>query len=308
MFIVLRRGRVSAKCRPLAEGGIANEGAEVRRLSCVDNGFPRLSHGAALGVIADLGIGAVDLCVTLGGPHVRAEAVAVRPKTVADEVRRRIEGVGLEVTDVFLILGLDELAVNHPDLSVRQESQSYFRAAVRFALEVGAPGITLLPGVAFEGVSVGEGMDLAAAELGRRAAEAGDEGIRISVEPHVGSLIETPAAALDLLDRVPDLSLTLDHSHFLYQGMDQRDVAPLVPRTRHVQIRQASRGRMQMRAREGSLDLEELRGQLNDGGFDGVVAIEYLWDEWMDCDQLDCVSETAELRDLLRQHGVVGST
>jgi sugar phosphate isomerase/epimerase len=96
----------------------------------------------------------------------------------------------------------------------------------------------------------------------------------------------------------------LDHSHFLFQGYRQEELDPLVIRTRHVQIRQAAPGMMQARVKQGALNLDALREQLDAAGFDGVVAVEYLWDEWLDCNRLDVTSETAELRDLLLVHGV----
>ena len=278
----------------------------MRTLACVDNGFPRLSHPAALAVIRDLGFASVDLCVMPGGgPAIRAEAMLEDPAGEAGAVLRRTQPLGLRVSDVFMILGEGDLAVNHPDPGERRESFRYFRAAIELARRVSAPGITLLPGVPFDGVPGGESLSLAATELSRRVEEAGAQGLLVSVEAHVGSIVESPTAALELLERAPNLWLTLDHSHFLFQGYRQEELDPMVTRTRHVQIRQAAPGMMQARAKQGSLDLDAIREQLDAGGFDGVVAVEYLWDEWLDCNRLDVTSETAELRDLLLAHGVV---
>jgi sugar phosphate isomerase/epimerase len=276
----------------------------MRTLACVDNGFPRLSHHAALAVIRDLGFASVDLCVMPGGPNIRAEAMLEDPAGEADAVLRHTEPLGLRLSDVFMILGEGDLAVNHPDPAERQESFRYFRAAMELARRVSAPGITLLPGVPFGGVPRGESLSLAAMELARRAEEAGAEGLLVSVEAHVGSIVESPTATLELLERAPNLWLTLDHSHFLFQGYRQEELDPLVIRTRHVQIRQAAPGMMQARVKQGALNLDALREQLDAAGFDGVVAVEYLWDEWLDCNRLDVTSETAELRDLLLVHGV----
>jgi sugar phosphate isomerase/epimerase len=278
-----------------------------RRLSCVDAAFPRLSHHAALGVIRDLEIPAADISVFLEGPHTSAESVAADPGATADAVLRRIELRGLEVADVFLILGLDDLAVNNPDRDLRTKSSLYFRRTVEFASRLGAPGITVLPGATFDGVDPGESLDLAASELEWRALLAAEAGLRLSFEPHVGSIAESPDSALDLLQRATHLELTLDHSHFIYQGIPQDELDELARRSRHVQIRQASLGLMQAPATKGGLHLDRLREQLDAAGYDRFIALEYLHDEWLDCDRLDCLSETAELRDLLFAHGVAGS-
>jgi sugar phosphate isomerase/epimerase len=276
----------------------------MRTIGCVDNGFPRLSHPAALAVIRDLGFSSVDLCVMPGGPNIHAEAMVEDPAGEADSVLRHTEALGLRVSDVFMILGEGDLAVNHPDPAEREESLRHFRAAVELARRVTAPGITLLPGVQFDGVPPEESLALAAHELTRRVEEAGAEGLRVSVEAHVGSVAESPTAALELLERAPGLWLTLDHSHFLFQGYGQEELDPLVTRTRHVQIRQAARGMMQAPVNRGTLNLDAVRQQLEAAGFDGVVSVEYLWDEWLDCNRLDVTSETAELRDLLIARGV----
>src|SRR5918996_3347231 len=110
------------------------------RLSCADSAFPRLSHDAALGVIRDLGIPAVDICVFAGYDHNPPPAVFANPSRAGDAVLRRLERLELEVADVFVIPGasFEELAVNHPDVEVRRESMSRFRRAVEFAHRLGS--------------------------------------------------------------------------------------------------------------------------------------------------------------------------
>lgn len=272
----------------------------------MDAAFPRLSHSVALAVIHDLGIPAVDICVYSEGAHTSAGNVLADPVGTADVVLRRCEAAGLEVADVFLILGLEELAINHPDADVRAESFRWFEQAVRFVVRLSAPGITVLPGTTFEGVDPSDGLSLAASELQRRAVVAGESGLRVSCEAHVGSIVESPALTLELLERAPDVWLTLDHSHFIFQGIEQNDATALIPRSRHLQLRQSAPGMMQARAGEGALDLDRLRAQLDAGGYAGFVSIEYLHDEWLDCTRLDCVSETAALRELLLAHRVAG--
>lgn len=264
------------------------------RLSCADSAFPRLSHVGALGVIRDLGLPAVDICVFPDFAHTAPETVRADPAAAAEAVLERLDG--LAVADVFMILGaFDAVAINHPDAAVRDESLLYFGPVVEFARRLSSPGVTVLPGVDFDGGSLA----VAATELQRRADIAGEAELRLAFEPHYESVVETPERTLELLERAPGVGLALDYSHFVFQGTAQDEVDVLIPHAHHVHLRQAGRGAMQLRVHEGEIDFARLMARLRDSGYDGYLALEYQWEEWLDCTRLDCISETADLRDLL---------
>lgn len=270
----------------------------AERLACADSSFPKLSHEVALAVIRDLDLRAVDICVFPDYAHTPPAEVRADPGAVADAIRRRLDG--LVVSDVFLILGaFDAVAINHPDAAVRAESLSYFGPAVELASRLHAPGLTVLPGVDFDGVEADSGLELAAAELRRRAQIAGEAGLALSFEPHFGSIAATPERALRLIELAPEARLALDCSHFAFQGIAQSEVDALIPHARHVHLRQAATGAMQTPTHEGAIDFAVLLGELDAAGYAGYLALEYQWEEWLDCNRVDCVSETAELRDLL---------
>jgi sugar phosphate isomerase/epimerase len=272
------------------------------RLACADSSFPKLSHAAALAVIRDLGIGAVDVCSFRGYDHTPPDAVLADPVAAADAVARRLERQEQAVSDVFAILGtsFEDLAINHPDAAVREESWRQFERFVAFARRLGGPGLTILPGTKFDGVPEADSRALAAAELNRRAQLAGEAGLRLAIEPHYQSVAATPATALELLDHAPDVGLALDYSHFVYQGIPERDVDALLERTCHLHVRQAAPGAIQARTSEGTIDLPGIRDRLLDQGYEGYFAIEYQWEEgWLDFSHVDCISETAQTRDIL---------
>ena len=122
-----------------------------------------------------------------------------------------MRGRGLEVADVFVIPWTDfrTLAPNHPDPAERAASTALFEDVLEFASALRSPGITILPGIDWEHEPPEESLHRAAAELGRRVEAARSRGVRLSIEPHLGSLASTPARALALLERVPGLELTL---------------------------------------------------------------------------------------------------
>jgi sugar phosphate isomerase/epimerase len=272
------------------------------RLSCADSAFPRLSHAAALDVIVDLGVGAVDLCIWAGYDHNPPARVLADPAGEAERIGAELRDRSLGLADVFHIQSesFEELAVNHPDQTVREESWRQFEGMVELASRLGSPGLTVLPGALFDGIDESESLRLAASELERRAERAGEAGLRFSVEPHFRSVVATPARTAALLELTEHVEIALDISHFTFQTYEQHESDPLLPRTRHVHLRQAAPGEIQSRVTEGTIDYPGLRAQLLALGYDGYFALEYQWEEgWLDFTHVDCIAETAEMRDLM---------
>jgi sugar phosphate isomerase/epimerase len=272
------------------------------KLSCADSTFPRLSHEVALAVIRDLGITAVDVCSFSGYQHTPPETVLADPARAAEAVGERLARFDLAVADVFMIVGgsFEELAPNHPDAAVRAESLRQFEGFVEFSRRLGAPGLTILPGTPFEGGAEDTSLELAAVELNRRAQLAGAAGLRLAFEPHYGSIAPTPERALELIELTPEVGFALDYSHFVYQAIPVEDVDPLLERTYHLHVRQSEPGDMQSRAREGTIDFLRIRDKLLGLRYDGYFALEYQWEDgWLDFSRVDCISETADMRDLL---------
>ena len=183
---------------------------------------------------------------------------------------------------------------------MREQALEHFAQFVAFSRAIGAPGITVLPGTTFDGVPDEESLERAATQLNLRARLAAEAGLRLAFEPHYGSLAETPATALALIERTPDVGFALDYSHFVYQGIAQDEIDALLPRAHHVHIRQAAPGVVQARTREGTIDFVRIRDALLAIGYDGYFALEYQWEDgWLDFSRVDCIAETAETRDVL---------
>lgn len=276
------------------------------KLSCADSAFPKLSHDGSLAVISDLGFKAADVCSFTGYRHTPPEDVLADPARAADVVNERLQRFWLGVSDMFVILGesFEAEALNHPDAAVRDLSLDHFKQYVEFSRRIGSPGITVLPGVAFDGVPVGESMALAAEQLNVRAELAGEAGLHLAFEPHVGSIVETPETALDLIERTPDVGFALDYSHFVHLHIAEDEIDRLLPRTTHFHVRATAPGVIQARTSEGTVDFRRVRDALLALGYDGWFAIEYQWEDgWLDFSRVDCIAETAETRDLLLTEG-----
>jgi sugar phosphate isomerase/epimerase len=58
---------------------------------------------------------------------------------------------------------------------------------------------------------------------------------------------------------------------------------------------------------ENEIDFPEIVGELRRLGYDGFLALEYVWIDWNGCNRTDNVSETVLLRAAL-QAAIAGST
>jgi sugar phosphate isomerase/epimerase len=272
------------------------------KLACGDHTFPLLEHESVCDLVRLLGFDAIDVGLMGNRSHVRPEVVTGDPFEWAGRLDERIRGRGLEIADLFLIPWTDfeTLSPNHPDAAEREKAAALFRAVLRFAAALRVTGLTMLPGIDWPGESHEESLHRSVAELGWRVDEAAAAGIRLSVEPHVGSVVAAPSDALRLCETAPGLTLTLDHTHFSYQGYPQAAADELFPHTRHYHARGASSGRLQAPMSENELDFERIVDQLAAESYEGYLAVEYVWIDWEGCNQCDNVSETILLRDRLR--------
>lgn len=272
------------------------------RLACADDTFRLLGHEHIVELVRRLDLDGIDLCLMESRSSLPLDEVREDVAGWAGRVGERVHSRGLDVADVFLIPWTDfrTLATNHPDPGERAASSALFDDVLDFAARLGSPGMTILPGVEWEHETPDESLVRAADELARRLDAARERGVRLSVEAHLGSVAPTPLRALELLERVPGLELTLDYSHFVYQGIPEAEVEVLVPFARHCHVRGARQGRMQAPLRESTIDFERMVEALGDAGYDGYLGLEYVWLDWEHCNECDNLSETLLLRDRLR--------
>lgn len=208
----------------------------------------------------------------------------------------------LQVADVFGIPGrtFEEHALNHFNVSERKLGTEFFWRLLEFAARCNTKHLTLLPGVHFKDEDSQESFKRAAEELVWRTEAASRLGIVLAVEPHVGSIIETPETARQLVDRVPGLTLTLDYSHFAVQGIPYEEIEPLFGLASHFHLRGARQGRLQASFKENTIDFAQIIAGVQKTSYDGYIALEYLWTEWMGCNEIDNISEISQLLKLLQ--------
>ncbi|MCL4231869.1 MAG: sugar phosphate isomerase/epimerase [Dehalococcoidia bacterium] len=250
-------------------------------------------------MIADLGLEGVDISISPRHAQLDPAAVLEDPSGQAANVSRLVRAAGLLVADVFVLTGFGPsvLSVNARTANERQQARRQFDALLQFAVQAGAPGMTVLPGEPWND-DPETGLAVAAEELAWRAQQASAEGLGLSFEPHAISNVRTPDSVLALLDRSAGVGLTLDYSHFVSLGITEEAVDPLLPHARHFQARQASPGHLQATARTGVINFPRIIHALIAHGYVGWFGIEYTWNSWMD--EVDTIAQTALLRDVAR--------
>ncbi len=272
------------------------------KLACADFTFPLLPHDAAINLISMLGFEGVDIGLFDERSHLWPSREFENVSASAGSLKRKLDDAGLKCADIFLQMNPDFVpyAVNHPELARRQKAREWFLNSLEYANLCGCRHVTTLPGVEFEEESRESSLARAADELAWRVEQASKHKIVFGVEAHVGSIVPTPALALELVNRVPGLTLTLDYTHFTRAGLPDSEAEPLLQHASHFHVRGAREGRLQAPFKDNTINYPRVAEVMQSTGYSGWVGIEYVWIDWEHCNECDNLSETILFRDLFR--------
>jgi len=278
------------------------------RLACADFAFPLLPHTQVLKLIAMLGFEGVDIGIFEERSHIWPSHVSDNLPFFANKLASKVRGEGLEFADIFYqASSFNVTAANDPDPQERQKSRELFQKMLEFTLRCNAPHMTSLPGVEWDGVPHDTSLQRCSEELAWRVEQAKRVGVVYSVEAHVGSIVPSPAEARQLVEMTPGLTLTLDYTHFIKVGMSDADCEPLIPFASHFHARGGRLDRIQAAMKENVIDYERVIHAMQRANYPGYVGVEYTWQPWEHCDEVDNVSETIILRDKLRAAAANGA-
>jgi sugar phosphate isomerase/epimerase len=269
--------------------------------SCADFTFPVMDRGAALRLVKLLGFSHVDVGLFARSSHFSPLDLQASPRSYTAQVVEDLEAAGLAVSDVFLQMGGDpaDCSANDPSAMQRQLNQEAFSQAIEFCIALGSKHLTGLPGVFQSGVSNQDNITLAAEEAAQRVAACSKANIVYAIEPHVGSICPEVASTKAFLENVPGLTLTLDYGHFVMAGESSAQVHSLLSHASHVHVRGGAAGRLQTSVKENAIDFPGMLSGLVRVGYEGFLALEYVWIDWNGCNCTDNVSETLLLRSAL---------
>lgn len=253
--------------------------------------FPDLMLPETFAQIARLGFSAVDIG---SGAALNAARAAADPQPIAADLRADLAAFALTVTDLYLVLPRITGGSTVEERERRTREIELFRALVPFAAELGAPGITLSPGLAPPSTAppitppdadspnggpipaADAAFEQAADALRRMLAAAQSSGLKLSIEPHLDSIAPTHSAALALIAAVPGLLITLDWAEQVCQNTPPDALAALLPHTRHVHVRGAAKNKLQTPLEKSTLDPARVYQTLADAGYSGAIAIELI--------------------------------
>lgn len=262
--------------------------------SCHTWAFSDLTLPEALGTIARMGFRYVDIG---SGSNLNTQRAAENPQRAAVEIRADLDLFNLKLADLYLLLPRISLA----DEERRQKELEQFRALLPFAEALGAPGITLSPGLAHPAEDV-EALDRVIVALREMLNLTKPLGLQLSIEPHMDSMAESPEVALKLIKEVPGLQLTLDWAQLVCQDIFHDDIIELIPHARHIQLRQAARAQLQTPFERGRIDIPRVVKDVLDAGYQGILCVEYMnTPGWHGMIAVNPLRECTRLRDALRE-------
>jgi sugar phosphate isomerase/epimerase len=267
------------------------------RLSGAAWSFVGASLRESVAIWRSLGISAIDL-LAVPGLLVDSSEIVSHPNAVAAQIQE----LHMPVANLIFSFGasFSDRALNDADASVRARNSEEWDGLLEFCRLCSIPSITVLPGVQQPGWSREKSLAVAAENMNELAARAAKGGITLLFEAHVQSILEGPCEVLDFLSSNPDLKLTLDYSHFVWNCHSQQEIDCLVPYAGHVHLRQGAPKVLQARWADGTIDFGKVVRLLEDSGYQGYYGLEYEHDPWMGNDKVDVISETIKMRDPVR--------
>jgi sugar phosphate isomerase/epimerase len=264
--------------------------------SCHIWAFDDLQLQEALGTIARLGFRYVDIGTGTHFNPSRALDNAER-KAMFNEFRRELELFNLAVADMYLFL--PRISLN--DKAKRNRDILLFKALLPFAKAFGASGVTVTSGLVHPKTDK-EAWQLMVDALQQMVTAAHEVEIPLSVEPHLDSMVFTIERIERVLDAVPGLQLTLDWAQLVCQGIKHKAITALLPHTRHIQIRQAAKKKLQVPFEQGIIDIAEFVSSLKAADYNGFVSVEYMQTVgWHGMMKVNPIVECARMRDALRE-------
>ena len=253
----------------------------------------------AAGIARALGFDALDLDGVMDTTLQREKIFKLDRSEV-----QRVKDLGLKTPNIHWTFAPGSLlpAINDPDPRVRQDNKEQIKRLADFCQAAGIASILVLPGVILPGQSLAEGHQLSVEALHDYVEIAQAAGLVMGFEAHVGSSFESPESAAWLAAQAPGAGIVLDYAHFVCQGYTQDQVDRLAGQTCHVHLRQAKPGLMQTKLEDGVINFPRLFDTLREAGYDGYLCVEYVHQAYIGADNVDIVTESIKMRNLIRKH------
>jgi sugar phosphate isomerase/epimerase len=204
--------------------------------------FPHLSLEAALTRLGDLEYTRAEIGIRPGSPHLTPETVAADPEGALHIVRdsHRL---------TLVALTMDSTAKG-------AAYYEQFTACAKLAKATKMVSITV------PAAELGTPFNAEVERLRELTRIGGIEGVLVSIKTEVGRVSQDPDTALALCKAVKGLGVTLDPSHYVCGPHQGGNYDQLLPYVYHVQLRDSTKDKFQVRVGQGSIEYGRLITQL----------------------------------------------
>lgn len=228
-------------------------------VACSTLCFGRYPLERALRMIAELEFSKVEVAIQPSGPHLTPAAVAADIELAAQSIR-----IGPGLSPAAFHVRID---TSNPAMFEHQ-----FESICKLARHTAVATVTI------PAAPANTPLDIEARRLSHLVRLAYSYGIVLCAHTKIGTLMESPEAAVELCDRVEGLGLTLDPSHYLCgpnQGRSYDDVFPYV---HHVLLRDTGRtlDKMQVKVGQGEIEYSRIISQLARCRYDRLLTVDII--------------------------------
>lgn len=122
------------------------------------------------------------------------------------------------------------------------------------------------------------------------------EGVVVGLKTQAGRMTQDPTTAMVLCDNVKGLAITLDPSHYVYTPLANTDYDCLLKYVCHLQLRDTSKQKLQVRVGQGEIEYGRLITQLAKFRYSRALCVNILDS---DNDDVDHMAEMRKMRLLL---------
>ncbi|MCM8900081.1 sugar phosphate isomerase/epimerase [Caldicoprobacter algeriensis] len=227
----------------------------------------------ALSIIRRLGFKEVDLLLITGWAHIDIPDLV----NDFDSCNRRIEAL-LTKYDLKPVAVNAKYSVDTYDRSAeaikQRERETY--SLIRFMKYYGIEVASIQPTLKFNDEFLSGKFKDTVETLKEQKEIAYTEGVKIAIEPHIGSGFDTIEKVYNLMREIPDVPITYDPSHFIQKGENLYETEFMLNNTVHVHLRDASKTSIMNLFGQGIIDFDWIVQKLKDKKYKGYISIEYL--------------------------------
>ncbi len=224
--------------------------------------FPELALDPALDRLLDLEFTRVEIAIRERGGQLKPSAVAANPEAALQACREthRLKPVAYTV-------------------DIEAPGDEYYR---QFAACCKLAQATRVVMITVPAAELGTPFNAEIERLRELVRIAAIDGVLVGVKTEVGRITQDPDTAVVLCDNVKGLGITLDPSHYICGPHSGGNYEHLMKHVLHVQLRDTTKTKMQVRVGQGDVEYGRLVTQLNKVNYKRALCVHLTEQEGID--------------------------